>query len=421
MILKNLNHIKINNDVFDKMKWVALGLLLFFLFVTSLFPDIVITYTHSLNFLDCFFSGNFLEFYQYTLERQYYGFPADYYVMIYIIFGIWNLPIWILTKLCSIDPYSIGVLLWARTIVVVFIVGILWIIYKIFEILKEEQDEHVYFMICSSVLCIFPSFVMGQYDVVSLFFIMLGILQCLKEDKISWKALIIFAIAIPIKTLAIFPVILIILHQEKKILGIIKNIIITKTTIHFKATMPILFHGNISLKEIKHDLVLLKKEYIWLKENDSMSLTNCLEDLDASFTNFFEKRGRHPKFKVKGIKMNYLGRHILAESFDCDSNILNNLKLVEKYMTEAALECGATVVNKCFHLFNPHGVSGVVIISESHLAIHTWPEYGYAAVDLFTCGEQCDPKVSYEFLKRKSYLMNGNSKIAFLVKKELLR
>ena len=54
-----------------------------------------------------------------------------------------------------------------------------------------------------------------------------------------------------------------------------------------------------------HDLVLLKKEYIWLKENDSMSLTNCLEDLDASFTNFFEKRGRYPKFKVKGIKDSY--------------------------------------------------------------------------------------------------------------------
>ena len=100
-------------------------------------------------------------------------------------------------------------------------------------------------------------------------------------------------------------------------------------------------------------------------------------------------------------KQQYLGRHILAEFFECDSNVLNNPELVEKYMLEAALECGATIVNKCFHLFMPHGVSGVVIISESHLAIHTWPEYGYAAVDLFTCGEQCDPKVSYEFLKRK--------------------
>ena len=108
-----------------------------------------------------------------------------------------------------------------------------------------------------------------------------------------------------------------------------------------------------------------------------------------------------PEMMINAEKQQYLGRHILAEFFECDSNILNNPTLVEKYMIEAALECGATVVNKCFHLFMPHGVSGVVIISESHLAIHTWPEYGYAAVDLFTCGEQCDPKISYEFLKKK--------------------
>lgn len=62
---------------------------------------------------------------------------------------------------------------------------------------------------------------------------------------------------------------------------------------------------NILLKEMKHDLVILKNEYVWLKENDSMSLTNSLEDLDMSFTNFFEKRGCYPKFKVKGIKDSY--------------------------------------------------------------------------------------------------------------------
>ena len=74
--------------------------------------------------------------------------------------------------------------------------------------------------------------------------------------------------------------------------------------------------------------------------------------------------------------------------------------MIEDFMTEAAIECGATVVQKCFHMFNPHGVSGVVIIAESHLAIHTWPELGYAAVDLFTCGESCDPKVAYQYLKK---------------------
>ncbi len=96
----------------------------------------------------------------------------------------------------------------------------------------------------------------------------------------------------------------------------------------------------------------------------------------------------------------YLGRHVLAEFFECDSNVLNNPKLIERYMTDAALECGATIVEKCFHMFSPYGVSGVIIISESHFAIHTWPELGYAAVDLFTCGEKCDPRVAYDFLKK---------------------
>jgi S-adenosylmethionine decarboxylase len=96
-----------------------------------------------------------------------------------------------------------------------------------------------------------------------------------------------------------------------------------------------------------------------------------------------------------------LGKHILAEFYNCNSNILNNVELIDQFMTEAATECGATVVTKTFHMFNPYGVSGVVVISESHLAIHTWPEHGYAAVDLFTCGDSCDPLVAYEYLKEK--------------------
>lgn len=97
----------------------------------------------------------------------------------------------------------------------------------------------------------------------------------------------------------------------------------------------------------------------------------------------------------------YLGRHVLAEFFECNPNILNNRDKIENLMVDAAIECGATIVQKCFHMFSPYGVSGVVIISESHLAIHTWPELGYAAVDLFTCGPKCDPKVAYEYLKKK--------------------
>ncbi len=97
----------------------------------------------------------------------------------------------------------------------------------------------------------------------------------------------------------------------------------------------------------------------------------------------------------------YLGRHLLAEFYDCDSNILNNAQRIEEIMCEAAVACGATIVQQNFHMFNPYGVSGVVIIAESHLAIHTWPEHGYAAVDLFTCGESCDPKVAYDTVCEK--------------------
>ena len=93
-----------------------------------------------------------------------------------------------------------------------------------------------------------------------------------------------------------------------------------------------------------------------------------------------------------------LGRHILGEYYGCDPEILNDTARVERYMKEAAVASGATIVQSVFHHFSPHGVSGVVVISESHLAIHTWPEYGYAAVDLFTCGETVDPWKAHDLL-----------------------
>ncbi len=68
-------------------------------------------------------------------------------------------------------------------------------------------------------------------------------------------------------------------------------------------------------------------------------------------------------------------------------------------MSKAAEIAGATIVTKTFHHFSPYGVSGVVVIAESHLAIHTWPEYEYAAVDLFTCGDTVNPVIAYDYLR----------------------
>jgi len=96
-----------------------------------------------------------------------------------------------------------------------------------------------------------------------------------------------------------------------------------------------------------------------------------------------------------------LGKALSVELYNCNRDILNDVALVEQYLQEAALEAKATIVETVFHLFSPYGVSGVVVISESHLAIHTWPEYGYAAIDIFTCGTTIDPWVACHYLKDK--------------------
>jgi len=87
-----------------------------------------------------------------------------------------------------------------------------------------------------------------------------------------------------------------------------------------------------------------------------------------------------------------LGRHLLLELKNCSKEVLNDLDSLRDCLNQAALQCGATIVGESFHQFSPRGVSGVINIAESHIAIHTWPEYSYAAVDVFTCGNNVNPQ-----------------------------
>jgi S-adenosylmethionine decarboxylase len=96
--------------------------------------------------------------------------------------------------------------------------------------------------------------------------------------------------------------------------------------------------------------------------------------------------------------LNALGRHLLLELFDCDLDAINNLEAVKGALVEAAKRAQATIVDVVFHEFNPFGISGVVVIAESHLSIHTWPEYRYAAVDIFSCGDVLNPEVAANYL-----------------------
>lgn len=119
-----------------------------------------------------------------------------------------------------------------------------------------------------------------------------------------------------------------------------------------------------------------------------------------------------------------LGKHLLIELKECNSEILKNINEVRKVMVSAAKEAGATIIDISFREFSPFGISGIVVIAESHLTIHTWPEYSYAAVDIFTCGDIIKPEIAAAYLikelecknpyiveMKRGIISNGNKKL----------
>ena len=94
-----------------------------------------------------------------------------------------------------------------------------------------------------------------------------------------------------------------------------------------------------------------------------------------------------------------LGRHLIAEFFGCDSSVLSDSKKLEEILLEAAEAANLTVIRSATHFFDP-GATSLVLIGESHLSIHTWPEYGHATVDVFVCGEK-DPWIAYRVIEER--------------------
>jgi len=102
-----------------------------------------------------------------------------------------------------------------------------------------------------------------------------------------------------------------------------------------------------------------------------------------------------------------LGRHVIAEFWDVEPSVLCGVGLLESIFVDACRESGATVLHSNFHGFGEGcGVTGVVILSESHASVHTWPEYGYAAVDVFMCGS-CDPNIAVKAIYNRLAKASG--------------
>ena len=96
--------------------------------------------------------------------------------------------------------------------------------------------------------------------------------------------------------------------------------------------------------------------------------------------------------------MNGLGLHLLLELRECNPRLLNDIDYIRQSLLNTAQEVGATVVGESFHRFSPQGVTGILAIAESHISIHTWPEYGYAAADIFACGSSFFPRAAAALL-----------------------
>lgn len=96
-----------------------------------------------------------------------------------------------------------------------------------------------------------------------------------------------------------------------------------------------------------------------------------------------------------------LGTQRIVELYGCDRSTLERAPWVERALLDAAKQANCRIVSYSFHQFVPYGVSGVVVIEESHLTIHTWPEYGYAAIDLFYCGGPVDPDAALEVFRAR--------------------
>lgn len=95
--------------------------------------------------------------------------------------------------------------------------------------------------------------------------------------------------------------------------------------------------------------------------------------------------------------MDTIGHHYIAEASGCKPDVIGRVEAVERILVRAAEVAGVQVWSISFHRFDPNGVSGVVVISESHMSVHTWPEVGYVALDIFTCGDSAKPEKAVQW------------------------
>ena len=106
-----------------------------------------------------------------------------------------------------------------------------------------------------------------------------------------------------------------------------------------------------------------------------------------------------------------VGKHAIYELLGGDPNLLDDEDFVKEALREAAEAAGATLLGLITHKFEPQGVTEVALLSESHLSLHSWPEYGYASIDAFTCGDHTNPEAACHSLKYAFKATHGSIRL----------
>lgn len=221
-IRKGIN--KINDKPLQKADFFILAGILFLFFILDYYTDIVVTYTHSLGFIEAFMQGKPREAYSYSmhLAAEWWGnyLSAGYPFLIYLIFGLWNFPIWVLHKLTGMSYYLPLCFLWCKGLLLLFSI---MSVRQLRAILREHgvdsyKERLAVFLFWSSMFFVLPVFAAAQYDIISIFFMLYGLRIYLQEEKMSWRVLLLFSVAVTLKFFALFILVPLIVLREKRVL-----------------------------------------------------------------------------------------------------------------------------------------------------------------------------------------------------------
>ncbi len=238
--LKKAININFNKN---SIKWIFLVIVLLFSLFIFMYEDMTNTVDNTLTFLDSVFQGKVLNFYELSVENAHTNYAANYNVLVYVIFSIWFLPFYIVYKIMGLSNsmFSSASLIWGKFFIVTVAILSTYLIYKIIVLCngKKEKANLTPFLFFSSMIIFYVIFMIVQIDIISIFFMLLGLYGYLKNNRLLFW--ISFTIAVPLKMFAIFLSLPLILLREKNLL---KAGIIWLSTMSLLILEKLVFSGS---------------------------------------------------------------------------------------------------------------------------------------------------------------------------------